>query len=121
LELLLGLGADPNQHLTWGNVDWTPLAIAVLQDNPAAVRTLVEHGADPNARWCVSVDKDASRRTRGAACNPNNGFTPLMYAASLGYRPIETLLLKLGADAALRDCQGETAADYGAKRPNRER
>jgi ankyrin repeat protein len=43
-----------------------------------------------------------------------------MYAASLGYRPIETLLLKLGADAALRDWQGQTAADYGAKRPNRE-
>ena len=79
---------------------------------------MIDHGADPNAHWCVTFDTDASRRIRAAGCNLTNGITPLMYATSLGYLPLQTLLIELGANPALRDWEGRTAAEYAAKPPN---
>jgi len=120
--LILDLGADPNERLTWGNVDWTPMAIAIHRYDFRAVKTLLEHGADPNARWCVSVDEQANRRTHPEGCTLSSGLTPLMSASSLAYPQLEALLIQHGADSSLRDWQGRTATDYRppARTPNKE-
>lgn len=118
--LILDLGADPNERLTRGNVDWTPMAIAIRRYDFPAVTTLLEHGADPNARWCVSVDEAQARRVRAEGCTLASGMTPLMAASSLGYPQLEALLIEHGADPALRDWRGRTAADYRAAAPRLE-
>jgi ankyrin repeat protein len=121
-SLILDLGADPNERLTWDGVDWTPLAIAIHRFDFGAVRTLLEHGAAPNARWCVTVDEAPARRTRAVGCTLASGMTPLMAASSLTHPQLEALLIQHGADPALRDWQGRTAADYrtAARTPNPE-
>ena len=111
-SLILDLGADPNERLTWDGVDWTPLSIAIHRFDFGAARTLLEHGADPNARWCVTVDEAPARRRRAEGCTLASGITPLMAASSLAYPQLEALLIQHGADPALRDWQGRTAADY---------
>lgn len=47
VKLLLSFGADPNQR---GIEDYTPLHMAVCEQNPRAVEILLEHGADPHLR-----------------------------------------------------------------------
>ena len=47
VELLLASGADPDQR---GIHDWTPLHMAVAQRNLAALRLLLDRGADPTLR-----------------------------------------------------------------------
>jgi ankyrin repeat protein len=118
---MLGLGADPNERVTWGGVDWTPLAIAIHYGDARVVEALLEHRADPNQRSCVSVESDPKHRARATECTTTNGTTPLMWATSLGRTDMVSLLLKHGAGSTLRDWQGRTAADYAAKRPNPER
>jgi len=116
VRLQLELGANPNERLTWEGVDWTPLALALQRPDPGVIATLLEHGADPNHRWCVSVEAEPTRRSRAAECTPTNGTTPLMYVARLPFPQLDTLLLQHGADPALRDWQGRTAADYRTAR-----
>ncbi len=73
LELLLSVGADPNQR---GFNDYTPLHYAVTQvRDPKAVALLLEHGADPKAR--TRIDEYA---------------TPLEEAAILGVTGIEDII-----------------------------
>ena len=50
MRLLLQFGADPNQR---GINDYTPLHMAVGEQNLAAVRLLLEAGADPELRTHV--------------------------------------------------------------------
>ena len=109
--MILGLGASPNQRLSWSNVDWTPLALAISRTDSVVVETLLDHGADPNQRWCVSIDSNPDRRTRAAECTLQNGFTPLTWATSLGRTDIVSALVDHRADPLLRDWQGRTAAD----------
>lgn len=47
LELLLEFGADIHQR---GVNDYTPLHYAATRDDAAAVKLLLQHGADPTAR-----------------------------------------------------------------------
>jgi len=47
IELLLSFGADPNQH---GLNDYTPLHMAVSENNLPAVELLLKGGADPRLR-----------------------------------------------------------------------
>lgn len=72
---------------------WTPLHHAVHKNQPAAVRLLLELGADANARVPHSV-------------------TPLMMAAGYGYDAIVRILIEHHADSSLKDFHGESAMDY---------
>lgn len=68
----------------------TPLMLAAFRGDAAAVRALLERGADVNAR-----DKD--------------GDTALMFAAYKGHTEIVSLLLERGANVYARARNGWTA------------
>src|SRR5205823_2799632 len=108
---------DPNRRLTWGGVDWTPLALALFHRNVEDVETLLTSGANPNARWCVPLrsHQNERRAVAEAGCDSSAGTTPLMLAVSLGNPDFVELLLKHGADRTLRDWRGRTAVEYAAK------
>jgi ankyrin repeat protein len=63
------------------------LHLMAKRNDVAAVRWLLDHGADPNARW---AHWDAE-------------VTPLHLAASQGHAEIVRLLLAAGADPSIRD------------------
>ena len=77
LEKLLNGGANANALRNDGS-GWSALMIASFGGNEGAVRALLSHGADPNAK-----DKD--------------GMSCLMYAAYGGYKNICKMLLQKGA------------------------
>jgi ankyrin repeat protein len=91
INLLLDAGADVNLPGSTGD-DWdaTPLQHAILQRQPAAVRLLLDRGADPN-------------RAAGRGSPP-----PLMLAAGDTDPSILKLLLAHGADPAVEDAAGAT-------------
>jgi ankyrin repeat protein len=116
VRALLALGADPNERLT-GNVDWTPLGLAVKSGDSEVVEVLLRRGADANARWCVPLALDANWHPlqMEAGCVLARGITPLMAAASLGAQDVVDALLRGGADPALKDWRNQTAFDYAVR------
>jgi ankyrin repeat protein len=72
IKLLLAFGTDPNQR---GINDYTPLHMAVEERNPAAVRRLLDGGADRQLRTRI-----------------DNYETPLEMADTLGYTEIAAML-----------------------------
>jgi ankyrin repeat protein len=91
IRRLARAGANLNEPS--GVNGWTPLHHAIHKNQAAAVKLLLDLGADVNAQVPHSV-------------------TPLMMAAGYGYHPIVQILLEHHADAAVRDVHGETALDY---------
>jgi len=91
IKLLLDSGADVNlPGPTGDNWDATPLQHAILQRQAAAVRLLLDRGADPN---------------RSAGPEP---LTPLLLAAGDTDPTILTLLLAHGADPTVEGENGVT-------------
>jgi ankyrin repeat protein len=74
LALLLARGADPAQR---GLNDWTPLHLAVARRDAEAVRLLLAHGADPDARTRI-----------------DDMTTPLEDAEAIGFDQAATLMRK---------------------------
>ena len=87
---LLRQGAQLEWRAPWGG--FTPLAEACCNGSYEAAEALCAHGAELDARdhW---------------------QSTPLMYAAVYGHPKICAMLLALGADPSLKDCDGQTALD----------
>ncbi len=115
---LLRNGADPNEV---GQVGWTPLLIAVAQQQIKAVEVLLEFGAEPNVSnalgrtplmfACRYGNKDLVERLLAAGADPNLRGVPtempaLGVAAKLGHLEIVRLLLKAGSDPKLGDHDG---------------
>ena len=77
---------------------YTPLLIATTYGSPELVKTLLDAGADVNA-------KDV------------RGMTPLMMSVTSEYQRPEVvrLLLVRGADSKAKSLEGETAGDWAAK------
>lgn len=112
VRVLLDLGADPNQRLSWGGVDWTPLALAIAAQDAEVVVALLRHRAAVNARWCVPVDlRTDAQREPAPGCTPETGTTPLHHAADLRNADVVRALLTARPDVTLRDFRGETALD----------
>lgn len=85
---MLDSGAKPDAVM--GAARYTALMIAVKQDNQQMSQTLLQYGANPNARNA-------------------GGVTALMIAAVRNQDMLVSLLLKSGADAGLKDDEGKTA------------
>ncbi|MBL7016002.1 MAG: ankyrin repeat domain-containing protein [Kiritimatiellales bacterium] len=94
MKVLIDAGADVNLRINQGV---TPL-MAACGPYPAAVRLLLENGAEVNA-----TDEIES-------------FTALMYAAVEGLSPIVDILLEYGADPAMVDVDNDTAGNFARQR-----
>ena len=94
LELLLKAGANPNAMQSEGE---TALMTAARTGIPAAVTTLLAHGADVNA-------KESWR-----------GQTALMWAAAEGHADTIQVLLEAGAQINARSNAGWTALLFAAR------
>jgi hypothetical protein len=93
VEGMLSIGADPNVRTSNGE---TPLLMAVINDDSAIARLLVEKGADVNAR------------------EPREGNTPLHAALFAGKHEMAQLLMSSGADAGIPNNKGITARAISA-------
>ena len=94
VEMLLKAGADANTALSEGE---TVLMAAARTGKPEAVKALLDHGADVNA-------KESWR-----------GQTALMWAAAEGNSDVIKLLLARGADMKVRSNGGFTAFLFAAR------
>ena len=100
VELLLRHGAKPNVFDRFNN---SPLQLAILRDDTAAVSLLVEHGAD------VKYIKPTVEGW------PHDGWTTLHYAVKTGNPDIVRILVEHGADRATKDAGGKTPRDRAIK------
>lgn len=120
-ELLLAAGADPNAKAPNGH---TPLHYAVQQPEPGFTEALLRHKADPRLPGengqpvlYLALSSPAAPHTLPllvrAGADPNQvwgGYPPVQAALVQQDWPAALLLLRLGADPALRTKQGETVA-----------
>jgi uncharacterized protein len=105
----------------------TPLMVASSLDRPEWVAALLSKGAKQggNGEWTALHNAAASGSSRsiellvkaGGAVDvlSPNDTTPLMMAARQGKEVAARLLLKLGANASLKNQSGFTAAAYALK------
>jgi cytohesin len=104
---LLEAGADVNRAETWRGQ--TPLMWAAAQSQPAMIRLLLEHGAEPDVRafandWPRQVSAESRRMYR-----PTGGLTPLLFAAREGCADCVRALLDGGADPDFANPKNVTA------------
>jgi WD40 repeat protein/ankyrin repeat protein/tetratricopeptide (TPR) repeat protein len=90
VDFLVANGADINRRNNRGE---SPLDLAVLAQNLAFVRRLLERGADPSTK------------------DPVTGGTPLRYAAQFGNIPIMEALLDAHVDIEIKDQAGFTPVE----------
>lgn len=121
---LLAAGARPNV-VSRGDSDGTPLCGAASWGHAAAVRGLLEAGADPGLAeadgftplaWAVTGGScDTVEMLLDAGADPNrpdaHGRTPLYRAAEHGQLALARLLLEHGADVTIADADGLSPID----------
>lgn len=98
VTFLLGKGADVNARASTRFRN-TPLQIALLCEEAASAKLLLERGADPNIRQ-------------------NGDFVALHEAASIGRTDILQLLVDHGAELSPRNAKGETPLAVATRKGN---
>lgn len=128
LDFLLANGFDVADIDAPAEHGLTPLMRAALAGRLDMVEELLALGAKVgaknqdgnNALWlgCVSGQAAIVRRLHAARIDLDNqnevGATTLMYAASSGKPEMVALLLELGANERLTNCDGANAGDMAA-------
>ena len=120
IELLLATGADPSAAAGAN----TPLTAALTFGYTDAARTLIAAGASAHItestginllHWAAITNRPAVVPLLVEAGVPldaadENGFTPLMYAATIDFGDTNVLeeLLRAGADAGIQNSEGRT-------------
>ena len=99
-QLHVGVG----DYVLYVKSQWPVLIYYVAQGSPGIVGFLLELGADPNVRrWTAKPEWLRERHRKGEAVGPpDDDFTPLHVAASIGSVESTWLLLRAGADLELR-------------------
>ena len=97
IAALLKGGADANEKLPLGR---RPLMLAARSGQVDAVRALIEHGADVNARL-TALPPYRAKLDRGNDTMFQAGTTALLRAAKAADLPAIELLIEHGADARL--------------------
>ena len=95
VQVLLNYGANvnnPDDSFYFSPFDY---ALQGYPNGTEVVRLLLDHGADPNARW-------------------KNGLTPLHRASQYGKIEIVRTLVERGAGVEVQDEQGRTPWDYAS-------
>jgi ankyrin repeat protein len=105
-RLLIGHGANVNAVEKWRGQ--TALHWAAAQSQPAMVKELLRHHANPNARSMINEGLRQVTSEPRVQVRPRGGFTPLLYAARQGCLECVKYLLEGGADIDLTDPDGMT-------------
>jgi len=127
------LSADPSAIQTFSGDGWTTLHLAAAFGTPEAVRILLENGASTDAvsknpqtnqplhaalalgrnpetvRLLLEAGADANARQTG-------GYTAIFSAAAANRRDLAEILLTHGADRAIKNDFGQTAAGFARER-----
>jgi ankyrin repeat protein len=107
LRLMLAAGANVNRASEHNGE--TALHAVAGSTNAEAVRLLLDHGADPNAR--TKPRMTTYRFWRDARVR---GETPLHHAAAWGSPEVIQLLLDAGADPTVRDANKDTPLSWAS-------
>jgi|HubBroStandDraft_5_1064220.scaffolds.fasta_scaffold232110_2 ankyrin repeat protein len=116
---------------------WTPLHLAAAFGTPEAVRVLIENGAQADAvsknpqtnqplhaALALGRNPETIELLLKAGANPNarqtGGFTPIFSAAAANRRDLAEILIANGADAAIQNDFGQTAAGFARERNHTE-
>jgi ankyrin repeat protein len=135
IELELAKGANPNDRSAHP-LGWPLLLVAVLHSQPEAIRILLRHGANPDARDArgtpllvsaagfdrlpyirILIEEGHANVNVHDLAEIGDGRSAIHQAAARGDLPLLTLLIKNGARVDAEDRYGETplyfAAQYG--------
>ena len=109
VQALIAHGASVNAKESWQ--DQTALMFAASENNAAAVKVLVEAGADMNLHSKVWNFPEYKYETNGMAVFqlPRGGWTALMFAARQNAKEAAAMLVDLKADLNAQDPDGTTA------------
>jgi len=125
------LEADPGCCAAWSSDGWTALHLAAFFGHEAAVRLLLQHGADVRAvsrnaqanhplhAACAAGKTEVALLLLNAGADPSYlaaGFRPLHVAAANGMTEVVQALLGAGASVDARDRDGRNARDHARER-----
>ncbi|KAI9266045.1 P-loop containing nucleoside triphosphate hydrolase protein [Sporodiniella umbellata] len=107
---------NPNVYHRYG---WTPLHVAIIQDNQAIVKLLLEKGADPNLTDQYYPQSHQAANTRQVDFSEDllpyrdyRDYTALHYAVIICNPEIVEMLLDHLADPFARNSHGLSAREY---------
>ncbi len=110
-KALIGAGAKVNEPS--GAEGLTPLMVAAAQTAPAEGAMFLPSSTRP-----IDIAKSLIERGANVNAQSTKGVTALMIAATHNNPPMIGLLIQSGADASLKDDQGQTATDVATRNGN---
>jgi uncharacterized protein len=132
-SLRKSLSAAPDSIQDYSGDGWTALHLAAAFGTPETVRLLIEHGAkveavskNPqtnqplHAALALGRNPETIELLLAAGAAPNDrqtgGFTPIFSAAAANRRDLVEILIANGADPAIQNDFGQSAAGFARER-----